>query len=505
MFKKLLNCFIVLTTVFLVACSQSPKENKSDLNIIGGSELKAIAPLIDEASNQLGFSINIKYVGTIDGVETVKAGSDYDIAWFGNSKYFYDTPESAKLIKSAEKIMLSPVIIGVKEDSFIKNKLSKTQQYSWKDIAEWVSIKHMTYAATDPSTSNSGYVALMGVVYSTSNSGENISVSNIKKDVLIDFFKGQKITAKSSNWIMDAFNKSTADFVVNYETAILNNPVKLIPVYPNEGIVTSDYQMLLLNSNKQEQYKQLVDFLKTKSSQEKLVNVYKYRSILPEVMASQTIFNDDLLVEMPFNPNPELSDAILLNYFNDYKKPSKFVFVVDTSGSMAGDRETSLKTTINDFVNGSIGKFATIRNREYVTVIPFSTAPYDLVTFDSSHKNDFNSYIQKLSMDNGTAMYDGVEKAIDYLIKQQEKDGDTYRYSIIVLTDGMSNEGSSLQEFKDWYSNKHIKEGDIRVFPIAFGDSDEDQLKSLATITGGNLFSGKTSLSSAFKEIRSYQ
>lgn len=509
-FLRILS-LVSIAALSLTACdvqNTTDSGSQNGLSIIAGSEIQNIEPLILQASKDLGFPISIKYSGTIEGVEAVKTSNTYDIAWFGNSKYFYDTPESAKKIKLSEKIMLSPVIIGVKPESFTKNGLSEKKNYSWADIASWVKDKKMTYAMSDPSLSNTGYVALMGVVYSTTNKGENINASDVKKETLQTFFAGQKVTGKSSNWVMDQFNKSSIDFVINYESVILSDSNKLIPVYPNEGIVTADYQMNLVTADaeKNERYKKLTAYFKQADIQKILLNNYKYRSVNSEVMAKQTVFNESkLLIEMPFNPSADLSDKILDSYFNTYKKPAKFAFVVDTSGSMGGERETNLKSVINSLLTGQISKYASIRDREEVVVIPFNSQPYDMAKFDSKHTTEMNSYIQNLHMDGGTAMYDSVATAMTELVKDKKINGDKYRYSVIVFTDGASNQGANGEEFQTWYKQQGFEQGAIRVFAISFGEADINQLNSLTAITGGVVFDGKTSLSKAFRDIRSYQ
>lgn len=511
MFKNFIKLGLISTLVLGLSACDKPDDATSATNngltIIAGSEVKNIEPVIKQAEQKLGFPINIQYTGTIEGVDTVKSGANIDIAWFGNAKYFYDTPESAKRIKLSEKIMFSPVIVGVKESSFTKNKLNSNANYTWKDIAGWVKNKHMTYAMTDPSVSNTGYVALMGVVYSTANKGENVTLSDVNDNVLKEFFKGQKVTAKSSNWIMDVFNNDpTIDFVVNYESVILSNTQKLQPVYPTEGIVTSDYPMLLLNDQKTDKYKELVAYMKSPDVQTQLVEQYKYRSINPEVMKKQhTVDTSKLLVEMPFNPDAQLADKILMAYFNDYKKPAKFAFVIDTSGSMAGEREDQLKQVMNRLVSGDLSKYATIRNRESVVVVPFSSQAYDIKKFDYTQKQELLQYVQNLRMDGGTAMYDAVATAIEELNKDKQAHGNEYNYSVIVLTDGMTNQGATFEQFQNWYQQHNFHKGDMRVFAISFGEADINQLNELTSLTGGSVFDGKKSLDKAFREIRSYQ
>jgi Ca-activated chloride channel family protein len=510
MMKSICSSVMMLVCMLgLFGCEEGNGKISSSSNgisIIAGSEIQNIEPIINMASKELGFPINIKYSGTIEGVEAIKSTNDYDVAWFGNSKYFYDTPESAKKIRSSEKIMLSPVIVGVKPESYTKYKLESKKEYTWSDISKWVSEKKMTFAMSDPSVSNTGYVALMGVVYSTTNKGENINVKDVNKNVLQDFFKGQKVTGKSSNWIMEQFNKSDIDFVINYESVILNNASKLMPIYPKEGIITADYQMILVNGQKEDNFRKLANYLKQESIQNQLLNNFKYRSVNSDVMKKQNIFDETkLLIEMPFNPSMDVSTAILDSYFNIYKKPSKFAFVVDTSGSMQGSREMKLKSAIEDLTKGTISKYANIRDREEVLVIPFSDSAYDLVKFNSTTTSEMSSYIKSLRMDGGTSMFSSVAAAMLELKRDKKVNGDKYHYSVIVFTDGVSNTGMRGNEFESWYENQHFENGEIRVFAIVFGEADMNQLNLLTKVTGGQVFDGQTSLTKAFKDIRSYQ
>lgn len=161
--------------------------------------------------------------------------------------------------------------------------------------------------------------------------------------------------------------------------------------------------------------------MKNADIQSQLVSTYKYRSVNNEVMSKQNIFNESkLLIEMPFNLSADLSDTILDSYFNVYKKPAKFAFVLDTSGSMAGDRATSLKSVINSLISGQISKYASIRDREEVLVIPFNDRPYDVAKFDSKQTAQMNQYVQNLRMDGGTGMFDSVATAMIELSKDKK-------------------------------------------------------------------------------------
>ena len=91
---------------------------------------------------------------------------------------------------------------------------------------------------------------------------------------------------------------------------------------------------------------------------------------------NQTYFDENkLLIEMPFDPSPELADEILTAYFQNFKKPSAFAFVLDTSGSMSIEqREQKLKNAMASLTidNNKGGKIKKIREREMGFILPFS-------------------------------------------------------------------------------------------------------------------------------------
>ena len=137
--------------------------------------------------------------------------------------------------------------------------------------------------------------------------------------------------------------------------------------------------------------------------------------------------------------------------------------------------------------------------------MPFSDKVYDVKSFDYKTKNEMNTFVKSLRMEGGTAMYDGVGYALAQLEQDKRINGDKYRYSVIVLTDGVSNQGADFNQFKQWFMKNGLDDKDMRVFAISFGEADMNQLKALTELTKGKVFDGKTSLSAAFREIRSYQ
>lgn len=531
--KKLILMSIMALT--LVACddktnSQSNQVLNSNasnaLTILAGSELKDVQPILEKASKEIGVPIRIEYSGTIDGVDRIKSGQPYDIAWFSQSKYFYDTDENAKKIKQSEKVMYSPVVVGMRTTSYQKSGLNEKSKVTWSTLYDLVTKKGYKYAMTDPSASNTGYSALMGVAYSTANKTEALKKEDINNAKMENFFKGHVVNSGSSGWLVQAFKDSNADFMVNYESILLqynkDNPNdQLTIIYPFEGIVTADYPVLLINMNKSEDYKKLMGYLKKPETQQDIINITNRRVLDTQIMQQVSVFPKALLIEMPFNPDVELSDNLLSAYYQKYKKPAAVVFVLDVSGSMSSvetingrniSRIDLLKEAMAALTTegGNQSKFAHLRSREKVWLMPFGSNIKDLRKYELSDTNihlvkqDIQQYVNKLLPQDGTYLFSSIEAAVE-LLEKEKTQNPNYQYSVVVLTDGLSNEGISAGTFSNDMQTKGIK-GQIRVFPILFGEGSKKDLNMVADSTGGKVFDGKNkNLSDVFKEIRTYQ
>ncbi len=504
----------LIAALGLTACVQDQKndlasaiKNHDTLVIMAGSELKDMEPILQAVKSKTGVNYMIQYTGTIDGIERLSNGESADIAWFSQGKYVTENTMLNKKVAFSEKIMYSPVVIGVRESSVSKLQIGKNK-VTWSQVYDWVDKKSATYAMTDPSTSNTGFVGLTGIAYAKANKGESLRVEDIKTDVMQKFFKGHVVNAGSSGYLMEAFKISQVDFVINYESLILeynkiNEPLKV--VIPFEGVVTSDYPFILLNKDKKEAYMRFTEALKSPEVQKMIVDQTSRRSIDAKITKENSKFDmTQMLIEMPFVPNADLSEALLSAYFNKFKKPAAITFVLDTSGSMAGGREYEMKAAINSItVNVSNNaKYAAIREKEMVFVAPFSSDLYDFRQVNGKNKDEirsnFANYVSQLSMQGGTALFRSTGMAYQEMVKRSEKDKD-YAYSVVVLTDGAAND--DVSEFKKYFN----KDASVKVYTILFGDANPEQLKVMSDMTKGKVFDGRAGLEKIFKEIRSYQ
>lgn len=511
---------LLLAGFLLSGCGDSGK--REVMSVLAGSELKDITPMLEEIRKATGVELQMQYIGTLDGVERLSSGDTPDLAWFSHGKYLSLLPQTKDRIRAQEKIMLSPVVIGIKQSKVAQWGWQGDKAVRWSDIADKAASGELRFAMSNPAASNSGFTALLGVAAAFSKNTGALTREDIDKDKLRRFFSGQKLTSGSSGWLAEAFvrEQDHLDGLINYESVLmslnhsgeLNEPLVLI--YPQEGIVTADYPLMLLNEEKREAYTRLVTYLTSSEFQEQMMAQTYRRPVIPQVRPSAE-FAGGLLVELPFPSDRETIDSLIFSYFDEVRPPSSPIFLLDVSGSMEGRRIEGLRTALKNLTgldNSLTGKFARFRLREQVQFIPFSNEIGIPRTFniDNSEPNSLamqriRHFVDGLQADGGTAIYRSLIEAYRIAGVQQHLSPDAF-HSIVLLSDGKNTEATGFEDFAYFYRQLPAEVREIKTFTILFGNANVKEMNKVAQLTGGRVFDGqKVSLSQVFKEIRGYQ
>lgn len=494
--------------------------------ILAGSELKDVdVQLGEEIRKATGIEVRFSYAGTLDAIDRLNAGESFDAVWVSHGKYLAMNPQLKSRIAAQEKIMLSPVILGVKRSKAAALGWDR-QDPTWKDIADAAGAGTFTFGMTNPTASNTGFTALIGIAAALASNPDALTEADVANPALKTFFQGQRMTAGSSGWLADAYaaDASKVDGIINYESVILSLNANgklgepLVPVYPREGIITADYPLMLLNGARRAEYERLVAYLRSAAFQTRLSATTLRRPVNAESAPASAI-PKRTLIELPFPGQPQIINALLDAFLADVRVPSTSRYVLDLSGSMNEEgRIDQLKTAMDTLAGGDPGtlgnRYARFQNRERIGLIPFSNEPMPTLGFDmgtSSAENEatltaIKAAVAGMQPDGGTAIYDSVQRAMSELA-QEKRTGDAPRYyTIVLMTDGENTQGMSLRELLRWRESQSEAVQSIRVFPIVFGKADAEQMKALAEATGGKAFDAKAgSLAMVFKDIRGYQ
>lgn len=177
---------------------------------------------------------------------------------------------------------------------------------------------------------------------------------------------------------------------------------------------------------------------------------------------------------LPPTPNGEVLQAAQ-SYWKLRKDGGRTVYmmlVVDTSGSMVGEPMAAVKDGLqiaSSYINPG----------NYVGMVTFGDRTFrklPLAPFDDDQHRRFLAAIDSLTPDGRTAMYDATMVAMADLLEAQATDPDG-RFYLLLLTDGDANEGFNFNDVQSI-----ITHAGVRVYPIAYGDVNQQELQEIASL-----------------------
>jgi Ca-activated chloride channel family protein len=522
--KKCLTAVLAGVAILSLASCHKASPPASSFAILAGSELKDIeSGLKADIRNATGLDLVFTYSGTLDAVDRIAGGGQFDALWVSHGKYLAMNDALKGRILAQEKTMLSPVLLGLKASRAHALGWDAAEP-TWKDIADAAKAGKFTFGMTNPTSSNTGLTATIGLAAALAKNPDALTEADLKNPRLSDFFKGQRLTSGSSGWLAEIYERdqSKVDGIINYESVLLSlnasgklaEPLTL--VYPKEGIITADYPLMLLNALRRADYDKLVAYLRSTGFQTKMSALTLRRPVNADAVVASAI-PKRTLIELPFPGQASLISALLDNFLADVRIPGSSRYVLDLSGSMEGDRIAALKRSMLMLASSvSIGseRYARFQNREEVGIITFSTEPAPTVLFPMGSTPEQNArtraaitqFINPLTAGGQTAIYSSVQRALVELGQERARGKEKRYYTVVLMTDGENNQGLTQAQFEEWYRSQGDSVRGIPVFPILFGEGSPAELRQLADLTGGRLFDSRSNtLAAVFKEIRGYQ
>ncbi|MFE0674041.1 substrate-binding domain-containing protein [Streptomyces sp. NPDC058867] len=502
---------LLCAALFAAACTAEDGKDPEapepgTLRVLASSELADMTPVLERVEQDTGIRVEATYTGTLDAVELLAGGGTdgkYDALWLSSNDYLRLRPEAARKVVSETPVMSSPVAIGVRQRTV--DKLGwKPDRVTWSQVEQAVRDGRLTYGMTDPARSNSGFATLVSVASALSGAQSALTDEDVSaaSGRLKEFFGGQRLTSGSSGWLATAYERrEDVDAMLNYESVLMGVP-GLTVIRPGDGVVTADYPVSSLASTDpatREKVRRLTEALRRPDMQQEITDLTHRRPVVASVSPGAGL-DPGRRRELPFPGSRSVADGLLDAYENDLRRPSRTVYVLDTSGSMEGDRLTGLKSALTDLT----GDF---REREEVTLMPFGSAVKSVRTHvvdpadPQAGLRAIRADTKALTAEGDTAIYTSLREAYDHLGAGR----DTFT-SIVLMTDGENTAGARAGEFDAFYAGLDAERRRTPVFPILFGDSDRSELEHIADLTGGRLFDARQgSLDGAFEEIRGYQ
>jgi VWFA-related protein len=151
-----------------------------------------------------------------------------------------------------------------------------------------------------------------------------------------------------------------------------------------------------------------------------------------------------------------------IQYFSTERVPVSLGLVVDTSGSMAGEKMDDAKSALNRFV------YDLLDERDEVFLYRFSDHP-TFVQGWTTDRDSLSRAIARILPNGGTAMYDAVLEAIPYAAS-----GHNQKKALVVISDGTDTSSiATPREVRD-----RLRDGEVLVYAVGIdGEDVEDRLR----------------------------
>ncbi|UCC85730.1 MAG: substrate-binding domain-containing protein [Anaerolineales bacterium] len=414
----------------------------------------------------------------------------------------------ARLTGEVTRWAVSPVVIAMWEDT--------ARQMGWPDQPiGWVDL--LDRAQSDPdfkwshaaTNSASGLLATLAEFYAGAGITRGLSEDLARSQRVVEYvgaiektvrFYGegewaviQRVLGEGSGFL-DAF--VVQEQLVVYFNQQANRPGQLVAIYPAEGTLWEDHPLTLIESSaltplQRETYRAFRQYLTSTPVQQRVLEAgYRPADLSVPIDGPSSPINA-ILGAIPAEPQTTLQIPApsVVQVVRDVwwltKRHTNVYLVVDTSGSMAGNKLAQTKEALLTFIDQVKG------DSERVGLITFASSVYEVEELDELglNRSQLLSAVGRLDASGDTALLDAVDEAysrLQYL-------GDAERINaIVVMTDGRENNSyTSLQEL-----TRHVEESNrtgvpVVIFCIAYGsDADMWTLERIAEASGGQVRMG---------------
>ncbi|MGZ9225776.1 MAG: extracellular solute-binding protein [Anaerolineales bacterium] len=553
--KSRIISIVTVISLFLSACGALnnviPGASVTVSIVYGSEKREWLEPLVqqfNEARNQTSegktIVVEATAMGSIESVRGIIEGTLQPTVWSPASSVYIPVANSEWKKSHAEDLVtgtpndlvLSPVVLAMWRP--MAQALGwPDKALGWEDIAQlaiseegWSAYGHpewgpFKFGHTHPAYSNSGIVSIIAEAYAGLGKQRGLTESDLDSPKLREFmtevessvihygtstgFFGERMFERGPSYLSAAVLYE--NLIVAQETKRINGQSSQIPVvaiYPKEGTFWSNHPYVVVNAPwvtaEQREAAQLFEtFLLDKPQQLKSLE-YGFRPADPSIPLTAPLDSEhgvdpnqpQTILEVPSAPVIEGIQSL----WRQTKKPVDLIVVMDISGSMEGEKITTARSSLLQFVQK-------LDDRDRLRIDLFSTDISTLtpLTPIGEKRQQVLDSVSGIFEHGNTSLYDATIRAYQDL--QAEGDPKHIR-AIVVLSDGQDTaSAATTQDVIDLITATESEGGNaIKVFTIAFGDdADKIVLEAIANPSGGRQYdSSPENIQRIYDEIATF-
>jgi Ca-activated chloride channel family protein len=409
------------------------------------------------------------------------------------------------LVGESVRFAVSPVVIAAWED--VARSLGwPDRTASWQDIQQRAT-DDPNFRWSHPSTNvASGLLATLAEFYAGAGKTRGLTEEDATAQSTLDYVAAIERTVKfygeGEAAIMQRIRqegRSFLDLFVAQEHLVVNynrqSPLdRLVAIYPAEGTLWADHPLALLETrdltdNQRQTWRALRDYVQSPQAQQAVLEAgFRPADLSLSLAGSPIAAANGVDPSQPQTtlqmPGPAVVDVVQ-NVWQYTKRKANIFLVVDTSGSMQGEKMAATQLALREFMNQIKG------DQERVGLVEFGSTVSNIVALDdlANNRRLLEQSIDALEAYGNTALLDAVRTA--YVRLQQINDPERIN-AIVVMTDGRENNSlTTLRQLRQEIERGNSQGVPVVIFAIAFGDdADYDVLRTIAETSGGQVRQG---------------
>lgn len=427
---------------------------------------------------------------------------------------------------SNKPLVLTPVVIAMWKP-MAEAMGWPNRPIGWKDILDltndpegWGRFGHpewgrFSWGHTDPEISTTALSTLIAEFYAATGKREGLTVADVQSEQATAFIRQLGRSIKHYGYNTLIFSENMKKFGMSYISAFpmeeitlidFNKfnppPTPLVAIYPAEGTFWHDNPFIIMAStsaDEQAAAERFYEFLLGEESQRAAMQ-YGFRPANPNVPLTDPI-------SLAFGADPQGVQTVLAvpsaevivavkDSWKLNRKRADILLVVDTSGSMEGDKMTMVKAGIETFL-------MRILPEDRLGLITFDSQARLVVPMAplSDNRIDLQIAVQEMRASGRTALFDALDLARQTLEALPPAEDDRIR-AIVLLSDGADNASQATLE----QMRSQFDESGISIFPVAYGsDADRQVLDAIAEFSRTIVVVGDTGdIAQIFENLSRY-
>lgn len=412
----------------------------------------------------------------------------------------------AGLVGQTVRYAVTPIVIAMWRDK--AQELGwPGQPIGWSELLDQAT-RDRNFKWSHPSTTSaSGLLSTLAMFYAGAGKTRGLTIDDVKSQAVLDYVGALERTVRyygegelpTAQRVVQSGRDYLDAFVASEQVVWWANQqpgVDLVAIYPKEGALWQDHPLALLETPElsdlnREAFQAFGNFITSAAAQQIVLSQgYRPADLTIRLDAPGSPITPDNGVD-PTQPQtalqvpaPSVLDVVRESWLA-YKRRTNVMLVVDTSGSMEGEKLSNVQTALATFIDQIQS------NDERVGLIEFYSSVDELVRLDvlKNNRSTLISRVAQLEAGGDTSLVDGVSMAYDRL--QALNDPERIN-AIVVMTDGKENaSGLSLRQIVAKLQQGNQRGVPVVVFGVAYGDdADLSALQAMAEATNGQVYRG---------------